>query len=236
VNRDDAVTLAMGEGTSNTFTFGLGVPANDNEWGLDATQRRVMRGTRELFAVDEIAIPGLHNAMNAMAAHALGTAIGLPGDAMARAIREFRGLPHRVQLVAEARGVRFYDDSKGTNVGASVAALEGFTRPVVLIAGGDGKGQDFSPLAPAVKAKARAVVLIGRDSEAIAKALAGTGVTLERASSMEQAVRTAHALAQPGDAVLLSPACASLDMFRNYGHRGDVFAAAARAVAEGAGR
>jgi len=168
-----------------------------------------------------------------MAAHALGTAIGLPEEAMVRAIREFRGLPHRVQLVADANGVRFYDDSKGTNVGASVAALEGFTQPVVLIAGGDGKGQDFSPLAPAVKARARAVVLIGRDSEAIAKALAGTGVPLERASSMEQAVRTAHALARPGDAVLLSPACASLDMFRNYGHRGEVFAAAARAVAEG---
>ena len=233
VNRDDAVTRAMGEGTPGTFTFGLGVPANDNEWGLDSARLRVMRGTRALFAVDEIAIPGLHNAMNAMAAHALGTAIGLPGDAMARAIREFRGLPHRVQLVAEARGVRFYDDSKGTNVGASVAALEGFTQPVVLIAGGDGKGQDFSPLAPAVKAKARAVVLIGRDADAIAAVLSATSVTLQRAASMDEAVRAAHALAKPGDAVLLSPACASLDMFRNYGHRGDVFAAAARAVAEG---
>ncbi|QJR09627.1 UDP-N-acetylmuramoylalanine--D-glutamate ligase [Usitatibacter rugosus] len=233
VNRDDPVTLAMSERTSSTFTFGLGVPENDTEWGLDEARRAVRRGKRELFALDEVAIPGLHNAMNAMAAHALGTAIGLPEDAMAQAIRDFRGLPHRVQLVAETGGVRFYDDSKGTNVGASVAALEGFTQPVVLIAGGDGKGQDFSPLAPAVKARARAVVLIGRDSEAIAKALAGTGVTLERASSMEQAVRTAHALAKPGDAVLLSPACASLDMFRNYGHRGEVFAAAARAVVEG---
>jgi len=233
VNRDDPVTLAMSERTSATFTFGLSVPDNDTEWGLDEPRRTVRRGKRELFAVDEIAIPGLHNAMNAMAAHALGTAIGLPEEAMVRAIRDFRGLPHRVQLVAETGGVRFYDDSKGTNVGASVAALEGFTQPVVLIAGGDGKGQDFSPLAPAVKAKARAVVLIGRDSEAIAKALAATGVTLERASSMEQAVRTAHALARPGDAVLLSPACASLDMFRNYGHRGEVFAAAARAVVEG---
>ena len=233
VNRDDAVTLAMAAPAEPGFTFGLGVPANDREWGLDSARRQVMRGTRALFAVDEAVIPGLHNTMNAMAAHALGTAIGLPEDAMVRAIREFRGLPHRVQLVADANGVRFYDDSKGTNVGASVAALEGFTQPVVLIAGGDGKGQDFSPLAPAVKAKARAVVLIGRDSEAIAKALAGTGVTLERASSMEQAVRTAHALAKPGDAVLLSPACASLDMFHNYGHRGEVFAAAARAVAEG---
>jgi UDP-N-acetylmuramoylalanine--D-glutamate ligase len=136
-----------------------------------------------------------------------------------------------VQPVAEARGVRFYDDSKGTNVGASVAALEGFEAPVVLIAGGDGKGQDFAPLAPAVKAHARAVVLIGRDADAIAMALVGSGVRLERAATMEAAVEEAFALARPGDAVLLSPACASFDMFRNYGHRGEMFAAAARSLA-----
>ena len=137
----------------------------------------------------------------------------------------------RDRPVAEARGVRFYDDSKGTNVGAAVAALEGFDVPVVLIAGGDGKGQDFAPLVPAVRAHARAVVLIGRDAEAIAAALAPAGVKLERAPTMEAAVQAAHALARPGDAVLLSPACASFDMFRNYGHRGDVFAVAARALA-----
>jgi UDP-N-acetylmuramoylalanine--D-glutamate ligase len=174
----------------------------------------------------------LHNAANALAAHALGSAIGLEPEAMARAIREFKGLPHRLQRVAEARGVRFYDDSKGTNVGASVAALAGFTQPVVLIAGGDGKGQDFSPLAPVVRKHARAVVLIGRDADALAAALAGTGVPIERAASMEAAVAAAQALARPGDAVLLSPACASLDMFRNYGHRGDVFAVAARKLAD----
>jgi UDP-N-acetylmuramoylalanine--D-glutamate ligase len=135
--------------------------------------------------------------------------------------------------VAEAAGVRYYDDSKGTNVGASVAALEGFTDPVVLIAGGDGKGQDFSPLAPAVSKHARAVVLIGRDADAVGAALASTGVPLERAQTMQDAVAAAARLARAGDAVLLSPACASLDMFRNYGHRGEVFAAAARSLAPG---
>jgi len=147
-------------------------------------------------------------------------------------MREFKGLPHRVEQVAEANGVRFYDDSKGTNVGASVAALEGFSQPVVLIAGGDGKGQDFSPLLPAVKQHARAVVLIGRDAPAIARALEGSGVPVVRAASMEDAVLTAFHLAREGDAVLLSPACASFDMFRNYGHRGEVFATAARRLAQ----
>jgi UDP-N-acetylmuramoylalanine--D-glutamate ligase len=145
-------------------------------------------------------------------------------------MREFKGLPHRVELVAERGGVRFYDDSKGTNVGAAVAALEGFREPVVLIAGGEGKGQDFTPLASAVKARARAVVLIGRDAPAIESAIAAAGVPIERARTMESAVAAAFARARPGDAVLLSPACASFDMFRNYGHRGDAFAEAARAV------
>jgi UDP-N-acetylmuramoylalanine--D-glutamate ligase len=230
LNRDDPLTMAMANGAEEALTFGLGEPVDRTAWGIDAAREYLRRGPARLMRVDAIGIPGLHNAANALAAHALGSAIGLDSDAMARAIREFQGLPHRVQLVAEAEGVRFYDDSKGTNVGASVAALEGFTVPVVLIAGGDGKGQDFSPLAPAVKAHARAVVLIGRDAEALAAALRGTGVRLEHANTMEEAVSISHRLAKPGDAVLLSPACASLDMFRNYGHRGDVFAAAARAL------
>ncbi len=178
---------------------------------------------------------GMHNVANGLAAHALGTAAGLAPEPLARALAQFKGLPHRVQPVVEARGVRFYDDSKGTNVGAAIAALEGFDVPVVLIAGGDGKGQDFAPLAPAVKGHARAVVLIGRDAEAIAAALDSTGVPLERAATMEAAVEAAFALASEGDAVLLSPACASFDMFRNYGHRGDVFAAAARSLSLGRG-
>ena len=236
LNRDDPATLAMAGGAAEVLTFGLGAAANEREWGVEASRSMLKRGHRDLLGLDEVGIPGLHNAANALAAHALGTAIGLPERQMATAIRQFKGLPHRVQLVAEAGGVRFYDDSKGTNVGAAVAALEGFREPVVLIAGGDGKGQDFAPLAPAVKAHARAVVLIGRDADALARALSATGVATERAASMEDAVRAAHALAKPGDAVLLSPACASLDMFRNYGHRGDMFAVAARAVAGGATR
>jgi UDP-N-acetylmuramoylalanine--D-glutamate ligase len=231
VNRDDPWSEAMGD--AGAYSFGLGEPLDELQWGLD-TPRRVLRHGREaILAADEMGMPGLHNVANGLAAHALATAIGLAAEPLARALREFKGLPHRVQLVAEARGVRFYDDSKGTNVGAAAAALEGFAAPVVLIAGGEGKGQDFAPLAPAVKAHARAVVLIGRDADAIAAALAPTGVALERAATMEGAVETAFALARPGDAVLLSPACASFDMFRNYGHRGDAFAAAARALAPG---
>ena len=231
LNRDDAWSLGMAAG--RTVTFGLDVPADDAAWGLDAARERLLHGGREILGVDAMAMKGLHNAANALAAHALCVSAGLDEAPLARAIADFTGLPHRVQLVAEARGVRFFDDSKGTNVGASVAALAGFTAPVVLIAGGDGKGQDFAPLAPAVKAHARAVVLIGRDWAQLERALAATGVRLVREESMEAAVSTAYSLAHEGDAVLLSPACASLDMFRNYGHRGQVFAAAARALAGG---
>ncbi|MGH8707529.1 MAG: glutamate ligase domain-containing protein, partial [Burkholderiales bacterium] len=141
-------------------------------------------------------------------------------------LRRFEGLPHRMRKLDEIAGVAWYDDSKGTNVGAAVAALSGIDRPAVLIAGGDGKGQDFAPLAPAVAAHARAVLLIGRDAPLIERALAATGVALERCASLEDAVARAAALACEGDAVLLSPACASFDMFRDYRHRGEAFAAA----------
>jgi UDP-N-acetylmuramoylalanine--D-glutamate ligase len=180
----------------------------------------------------DMAITGLHNAANAMAAHALASTLVLPPRALQQAMTGFTGLPHRVELVARAKGVSFYDDSKGTNVGASVAALEGFRERVVLIAGGDGKGQDFAPLLPAVKAHARAVVLIGRDAPAIAAALVDANVALANATSMQEAVEASYGLAHSGDAVLLSPACASFDMFRNYAHRGDVFAEAAREIAD----
>jgi UDP-N-acetylmuramoylalanine--D-glutamate ligase len=235
-NRQDARTMAMANGGGEVFTFGLDVPANDREWGLDAARMALRRGERRLLGVDEMGAAGLHNAANALAAHALGSAIGLPEPAMAGAIRAFKGLPHRVELVAETGGVRFYDDSKGTNVGATVAALEGFREPVVLIAGGQGKGQDFAPLAAAVQSRARAVVLLGQDAAAIARALEGTGIPTQRAASMEEAVGLAAHAAREGDAVLLSPACASLDMFRNYQHRGEVFAQAARTLAAGKAR
>jgi len=152
----------------------------------------------------------------------------LPLEPLLQALREFKGLPHRMEKVAERNGITFYDDSKGTNVGATVAALNGMAQTVVLIAGGDGKGQDFSPLQQPVAQHARAVVLIGRDAEKIAAALAGCGVPLHRAQTMEQAVQKSFALAQTGDAVLMSPACASFDMFKNYAHRAEVFVAAIR--------
>jgi UDP-N-acetylmuramoylalanine--D-glutamate ligase len=229
VNRDDEWSRGMAGG-ERTFSFGLGVPKGDDQWGMDASKMFLRRGNENLMPAEWMAMKGLHNAANALAAHALLTAIGAPRTALVKAMREFKGLRHRVELVAEFRGVRFIDDSKGTNVGATVAALEGFATPVVLIAGGDGKGQDFAPLAPAVKEHARAVVLLGKDAAAIAQALAGTGVPVERVETMPQAVEAGYRSALPGDAVLLSPACASLDMFRNFAHRGEVFAQAVRAI------
>lgn len=227
VNRDDPWSLGMAAGS--TVSFGLGEPRGPGEWGV--VGETLVEGHEPILSRGDIPIPGLHNVANVLAAHALCRSADLPRAPLAEAIRRFQGLPHRVQLVGEARGVRFYDDSKGTNVGATVAALEGFDRPVVLIAGGDGKGQDFSPLAPAASGRTRAAVLIGRDGPAVGAVLGRAGVRCESSSSIEAATEAAFALAQPGDAVLLSPACASLDMFANYRARGEAFAAAARAIA-----
>ncbi|SAH90466.1 peptidoglycan synthesis protein [Bordetella ansorpii] len=177
-----------------------------------------------LMPVDALRIRGLHNAMNALAAMQLARTLDLGWGPMLRALRDYAGEPHRAAFVRSIGGVDYINDSKGTNVGATVAALEGLGQQAVLIAGGVGKGQDFSPLVPVVSRHARAVVLIGADADAIGQALASTGVTLQRADGMRAAVRAAADLAQPGDAVLLSPACASFDMFRNYPHRGEVFA------------
>ncbi len=230
LNRDDRWSMGMARAGRTTFTFGLGKPHADSEWGIAPGRGAGMlaRGAHPLMAVHELPLAGLHNAANALAAHALAHAIGLPDEPLAAALREFQGLPHRVQKVAEIGGVAFYDDSKGTNVGATVAALTGMGRPVVLIAGGDGKGQDFAPLAPALASHARAVVLIGRDADRIARAIAESGVPDVRAGGMEEAVQTAFRASRAGDAVLLSPACASFDMFRNYEHRAEVFIAAVR--------
>lgn len=223
LNRDDKASLAMRQKGSRQFTFGLDAAPTDNDFGLD-TEGHLCRGAERILSMDELPVPGLHNAANALAAMALGAAIGLPTPAMAQGLRGFRGLPHRTELVGEHAGVRYLDDSKGTNVGSTVAALKGMTRPVVLIAGGVGKGQDFSPLADPVRAHARAVVLIGEDAPRLKAALAGTGVPLLSAGSMQEAVRAAANVAVAGDLVLLSPACASFDMFNNYKHRGEVFA------------
>ena len=194
--------------------------------------RVLARGARDLLAVDELVVTGLHNAANALAAGALAAAIGVQETALACALRAFKGLPHRTEKVREVRGIQFIDDSKGTNVGATVAALSGMSGPVVLIAGGDGKGQDFTPLAAAVAQRARAVVLIGRDAQRIAHALADSAVPLEHARDMDEAVAMAFAASTPGCAVVLSPACASYDMFRNYSHRAEVFVAAVQRLAE----
>jgi UDP-N-acetylmuramoylalanine--D-glutamate ligase len=236
LNRDDRRSIGMRRSGRTQYTFGAARPRNENEWGILGTSGgdALARGSRSLMAVSELPLAGLHNAANALAAHALACAVGAPDEVLARVLRSFRGLPHRMQRVAEHGGVLFLDDSKGTNVGATVAALAGMRQPVVLIAGGEGKGQDFTPLAPAVKQRARAVVLIGRDAEQVARAIASSGVPIERAAGMEEAVAAAFRASRKGDAVLLSPACASFDMFRNYAHRGEAFAAAVRRL-EGGG-
>jgi len=234
LNREDAWCRGMALPGREVFTFGVGAPCSESEWGLIDVDGALWLAHAEqrLLPLSQLQIAGLHNAANALAALALARAIRLPDAPLVQALTEFEGLPHRVQKVAEIDGISFYDDSKGTNVGATVAALKGMQQKVVLIAGGDGKGQDFSPLKAAVAARARAVVLIGRDREKIAQALDGSGVPLSRAPGMEEAVQESLSLARRGDVVMLSPACASFDMFRNYEHRAQVFVAAVKRLAE----
>lgn len=211
-----------------TITFGLDEPGSESDFGIvrDEGEVWLVQGAQRLLRAGELRVAGLHNAANALAALALCRAIDLPMPVLLAALRSFKGLPHRVERVKEIGGVIYYDDSKGTNVGATIAALQGLGRKAVLIAGGEGKGQDFAPLNPAVAEHARAVVLIGRDAPLIADALDGSGVKVVLAGDMSDAVQQASRLAHNGDAVLLSPACASFDMFRNYAHRAEVFVAA----------
>jgi UDP-N-acetylmuramoylalanine--D-glutamate ligase len=228
LNRDDPRSLAMALPGRAAITFGLDAPRRAEDWGLleRGGEPWLAQGASQLLAVREMKLAGLHNAANALAALALCRALGLRLAPLLRALREFKGLPHRVEPVGEAEGVRWYDDSKGTNVGSTVAALAGLAHggaKVVLIAGGEGKGQDFTPLRAALARSARALVLIGRDAPLIEAAIAGAGVAVLHASSMDQAVALAAEAARRGDAVLLSPACASFDMFRDYKHRGEVF-------------
>ena len=248
LNLDDEHVAEMALPGRRVIRFGVHAPAAAEDYGIahrDGVDW-LMRGEQALIAQADLPLAGRHNAINVLAALALCEGgLGIEPKRLITGLLAFRGLPHRVQLVAErADGVRFYDDSKGTNVGAAVAALAGFDSPIVLIAGGDGKGQDFSALAATVARKARAVVLIGRDAARIEGALAGVGVdpdgdpgkrptvSIEHATDLDDAVLRASRLAQAGDIVLLSPACASLDMFRNYVHRAEVFVAAARRLPE----
>jgi UDP-N-acetylmuramoylalanine--D-glutamate ligase len=237
-------------------TFGSAMPLRPGDYGIervngmtwlvraleaDETQKR-KRGAvveeeiflQRLLPADALRIRGRHNAMNALAALALAGAADCPLGPMLYGLREYRGEPHRVEPIALVDDVEYFDDSKGTNVGATVAALSGLgeDRRVVVILGGEGKGQDFEPLAAPVRQHARAVVLIGRDAPLIEQALASTGVSLMHAASMEEAVNLAAARANPGDAVLLSPACASFDMFKDYEHRAAVFREAVQALAD----
>jgi UDP-N-acetylmuramoylalanine--D-glutamate ligase len=232
-NADDPLVRKMGGAAPKVVTFST--QRTDADYCLlrDGARTFLCRHGAAVFEMERMKITGLHNAANALAALALGDAAGLPLAAMLEALETFPGLPHRSAWVADFGGVRYVDDSKGTNVGATLAAVDGMPGPLVVIAGGLSKGQDFAPLATAFKGKVRHVVLIGKDAGDVERALAGT-VRSERAASMQEAVTAAARAAEPGDTVLLSPACASFDMFRDYGHRGDVFAAAVRGMAASA--
>lgn len=224
LNRDDAFSLAMTLAGRPLFTFGSDVPRNPQEYGTVRNGHiHLLHGDETLLALHETRLSGLHNATNILAALALCHAIGLPNAPLLAAAKAFAGLPHRVQHVANINHVDYVDDSKGTNVGATCAAIAGLQQTLVPILGGDGKGQDFTPLVEPVRQKARAVVLIGRDAAIIEKTLLATQVPMYHAADMHEAVTIAARMAQAGDAVLLSPACASLDMYRNYVHRAEAF-------------
>jgi len=262
LNRDDATVMGMGSPNAVSNTFGTGEPDAPGSFGLvsergvlwlananpaeEPEKKRKKNEPAEpvelvikrLMPADALHIRGLHNASNALAALALCRAAGLPLAPLLHGLREYQGEPHRVELVTSIDGVEYYDDSKGTNVGATVAALEGLgksfgeaDRQILLIAGGDGKGQDFSPLAGPCARYVRATLLIGRDAAAIRAAIEPTGVPCFDLDDLPQAVHRAAGLARSGDVVLLSPACASLDMFTNYAHRAQVFVDAVRDIA-----
>ncbi len=262
LNRDDPLVMRMAAPGAQVITFGTGEPVEPNSFGLvnergvlwlatatpgEESEKKRKKGeapepvecvVSRLMPADALRIRGLHNAANALAALALCRAAGLPLAPLLHGLREYAGEPHRVELVASIDGVDYYDDSKGTNVGATVAALEGLGRAfagedqqILLIAGGDGKGQDFAPLAMPCSRHVRAVLLIGRDAPALRAAIEPTGVPVFDLAGLPEAVRRAAGLARPGDAVLLSPACASLDMFTNYAHRAQVFVETVRELA-----
>lgn len=234
VNRGDALSRPLVADQLPCWSFGLNKP-DFKAFGLieEDGEKYLAYQFEKLMPVRELKVRGAHNQANALAALALGHAVGLPFEPMLAALREFTGLAHRCQWVRELRGVAYYDDSKATNVGAALAAIEGLGADIdgklLLIAGGDGKGADFSGLTAPVARYCRAVVLLGRDAELIAAAL-GDAVPLVRVKTLDEAVQRCAELAREGDAVLLSPACASLDMFKNFEERGRLFAQAAEGL------
>jgi len=234
INRDDPIVRLMRLPGRTVQTFGAGVPESEEEWGLVVRDGSawLARGGELIIPAASLALVGRHNAQNALAALALAGAVVKLQRPVLEALQRFHGLPHRMQPVHEARGVLFVDDSKGTTVAATQAALEGMDRPVILIAGGDGKGQAFAALRPAVDRACRTVLLIGRDATAVARGLAGTKAQVEHVGTLDAAVVRAQALARAGDVVLLSPACASLDQFRDYVERGERFATLAKTTHE----
>jgi UDP-N-acetylmuramoylalanine--D-glutamate ligase len=232
VNWDDPIVRGLSAGHAHTVFFSVDAVLEQGYSVLSRNGERWLACDAEpLLPSAQLTLRGVHNEANALAALALCRALGPTSSRMLAALQSFKGLPHRCEWIRELRGVTYIDDSKGTNVGATEAALRGLPGPLVLIAGGLGKGADFNPLRTAAAGKLRAAVLIGRDAPALAAALEGL-CPLYRAATLPEAVATAHAQARPGDSVLLSPACASLDMFEDYRHRGRVFADAVRELAE----
>ncbi len=233
LNRDDPRSIAMRRPDRVIETFGASMPALEEEWGLieradDEHREWLARGGQLLVRAADLKLVGRHNAINALAALALVSAVAPIRKEVLGALASFEGLPHRMQRIAEAGGVLFVDDSKGTTIAATQVALSGLARPVVLIAGGDGKGQDFAAIRPAIDRHCRAVLLIGRDAPVIRSALEGSPTRVEMCGTLERAVGEAMDIARPGDAVVLSPACASLDQFRDYVERGERFGALVR--------
>ncbi|STZ76918.1 UDP-N-acetylmuramoyl-L-alanine--D-glutamate ligase [Bergeriella denitrificans] len=227
LNADDVFCRAMKRSGRDVQWFSL---EREAEYWFDRASGRLKNGGSDLIAAADIPLQGLHNAANVLAAVALCEAVGLPRAELLQHVQTFQGLPHRVEKVGEKNGVTFIDDSKGTNVGATAAAISGLQNPLWVILGGMGKGQDFTPLREALKGKAKGVLLIGADAPQIRRDLEGCGVALTDCADMDEAVQTAYARAEAGDIVLLSPACASFDMFKGYAHRAEVFIEAFKAL------
>jgi UDP-N-acetylmuramoylalanine--D-glutamate ligase len=222
INLDDPIVAVMQEPGRELYTFSIKTVADFYLSEKDGIEY-LMHSDEILMPLADLPLEGRHNAANALAALALGVSIGLNKTVMCKALRKFKGLDHRMQRVAQLRGVTWVNDSKATNIGACVAALEGYLHKVILIAGGQAKGADMNELAPAIVEKAKIVVLMGKDAPLIKQALEGSSVPVYSAENMVQAVQIAASLASVGDTVLLSPACASLDQFKDYQDRGNKF-------------